>query len=196
MRRRLANRDDVATYRYHHHGTGDLRDPPDPGRVLLRVEDQTGQQTREAGDPLGAVRCAAIAAHVLPALPHLQGHAVAQQAVYGRVVPQHRCPEPDKLQHEIRAENAHDHMPGHGTARVYGVLVDNRQLDTQTMRKVTKWLIGGSSWVQVRRHNRASETNRGEQRIEVESTRQREIEEVLRDSAVQRKPMITFIRLS
>lgn len=145
---------------------------------------------------MGAIRCAAIAAHVLPAVPNLQGHAVAQQAVYGRVVPQHRCPQPDQLQHEICPENAHDHMPGHGTARVYGVPVDNRQLDTQTVRKVTKRPIGEGSWAKARRHNRTSETDRGEQRKKVDSTWQREIEKVLGSNAVQRKPKITFIRLS
>lgn len=128
----------MAADRHYHDGASDLRDPPDPGRVLLRVEDQTGQQTRKAGDPVGAIRRAAIAAHVLPAIPHLQGHAVAQQTVYGCVVPQHRRSEPNQLQHEVRAEDAHDHMPRHGAARVHGIPVDNRQLDAQTVREVTK----------------------------------------------------------
>jgi len=138
LRGRLANRDDVAADRHHHDGTGDLRDPSDPGRVLLRVEHQAGQQIRETGDAQGAVRRAAVAAHVLPVVPYLPGDVAAQQVVHGRVIPQHRRPEPDQLQHEVRAENAHDHMPGYGAARVHGVLVDNRQLDAQTVRKVTK----------------------------------------------------------
>lgn len=136
MRGRLANRDDVAADRHDHDGASDLRDPPDPGRVLLRVEDQAGEQTRETGDAVGAVRRAAVAAHVLPAVPHLQGHVATQQAVHGRVVPQHRRPQPDQLQHAVRAEDAHDHLPGHRAARVHGVPLDNRQLDAQAVRKV------------------------------------------------------------
>jgi len=136
LRGRLADRDDVAADRHHHDGASDLRDPPDPRRVLLRVENQAGQQARKAGDTVGAVRRAAVAADVLPAVPHLPGHVAAQQAVHGRVVPQHRRPEPDQLQHEVRAQDAHDHMPGHGAPRVHGVPVDNRQLDAQTVREV------------------------------------------------------------
>lgn len=85
--RRLANRNDVAADRHHHDGACDLRDPPDPGRVLLRVEDQAGQQARETGNTMGAIRRAAVAAHVLPAVPHLQGNVATQQAVHRRVVP-------------------------------------------------------------------------------------------------------------
>lgn len=138
LRGRLADRDDVAADRHHNDGAGDLRDPPNPGRVLLRVEDQASQQARKTGNAVGTVRRAAVVAHVFPAVPHLQGNVAAQQAVHGRVVPQHRRPEPDKLQHEVRAEDAHDHLPGHGAARVHGVPVDNRQLDAQTVREVKK----------------------------------------------------------
>lgn len=83
-----------------------------------------------------AVRRAAIASNVLPAVPHLPRNAVAQQTVYGRIVAQHWCAEPDQLQHAVRAEDAHDHMPGHSAAGVYGVPVDNRELDAQTVREV------------------------------------------------------------
>lgn len=82
LRRRLANRDDVAADRHHHDGAGDMRDPPNPGRVLLRVENEASQQARETGDAVGAVRRAAVAANVLPAVPHLQGDAAAQQAIH------------------------------------------------------------------------------------------------------------------
>lgn len=123
----------MAADRHDHDGAGDLRDPPNPGRVLLRVDDQAGQQARQTGDPVGAVRRAAVAAHVLPAVPHLPGDVAAQQAVHGRVVPQHRRPKSDQLQHAVRAEDAHDHMPGHRVARVHGVTVDNRQLDAQAV---------------------------------------------------------------
>lgn len=126
----------MAADRHHHDGTGDLCHPPDPGRILLRVENQASQQARQTGNAVGAVRRAVIAADVFPAVPHMQGHVAAQQTVHGRVVPQHRCPEPHQFQHEVRAEDAHDHMPGHGFARVHGVPVDNRQLDAQTVREV------------------------------------------------------------
>lgn len=95
LRGRLADRDDVAADRHHHDGAGDLRHPPDPGRILFRVEDEAGQQARQTRDAVGAVRRAAVAAHVLPAVPHLPGDAVAQQAVHRRVVPQHWRPKPD-----------------------------------------------------------------------------------------------------
>lgn len=136
LRGRLADRNDVAANCHHHDGASDLCHSPDPGRVLLRVENQAGQQTRQVGNAVGTVRRAAVAADVLPAVPHLQGDAAAQQAVHGRVVPQHRRPEPHQFQHEVRAEDAHDHLPGNRVARVHGVPLDNRQLDAQTVREV------------------------------------------------------------
>lgn len=78
LRGRLADRDDVATDRHHHDGAGNLRDPPDSGGVLLRVENQAGQQARETGDAVRTVRRTAVTANVLPAVPHLPCDAATQ----------------------------------------------------------------------------------------------------------------------
>ena len=58
------------------------------------------------------------------------------QVVFGRVVTQYRCVEPDTVKHSVCAQDAHDHLSGHRARRPHAVAVDHCQLDFAGMRKV------------------------------------------------------------
>lgn len=85
---------------------------------------------------MGALRRDALAADVPATLPHMPGDAFALEALHRRLVEEHRRLESHQLQHEIRAEDIDDDMPGHCAAGLHGLAVDHRILDAETVRKV------------------------------------------------------------
>lgn len=113
-----------------------MRHTPHTRRVLLPVDDQAREQGRRRGLDNGALRRAPVPAHVPQALPHMPGDAAPLQALHRCLVAEHRRPQPHKLQHALRTQDPHDHLPGYRTPGAHGVAMDHRLLDPQTVRKV------------------------------------------------------------
>lgn len=121
-------------------GADHLRRAPDPGALPVQVVHEAGQQGRQRhGLEERALRRAALAAHVLAALPDLPGDAAAQQALHGRLFAQHRRAQPHQLQHPLRAQDAHDHLSRHRAARLHGLPLDHCQLDSAPVRTVSAY---------------------------------------------------------
>lgn len=81
----------------------------------------------------GADRCRTVTAYVLPSLSDLSSDAAAQQALYRRLVPQHRRLEPNQLQHALRPQDTHDHLSRNRPNGLHGQSLDHRQLDHETV---------------------------------------------------------------
>lgn len=81
----------------------------------------------------GADRCRLVTADVLPTLLDLSCDVAAQQAVHGRLVPQHRSSQSHQLQHALRPQDAHDDLPWHRPNGFHGQPLDHRQLDHEVV---------------------------------------------------------------
>ena len=60
-------------------------------------------------------------------------------AFHRRLLAQHRRPQQDQLQHPVRAEDAHDHLPRHPAAGLHGLPLDHRVLDPAAVREVSHY---------------------------------------------------------
>ena len=115
-----------------------MRCPPNPGQVLLPVDNEAFQPRRQDWGPVGAGGRYPEPAHVPEAVLDLPCHAPAQQALHRRQLQEHRRPQPDKLQHEVRPQDPDDDLPRDCAPGLHGVVVDHRQLDAETVRKVRR----------------------------------------------------------
>uniref|UniRef100_A0A8B9ZQI7 Potassium calcium-activated channel subfamily N member 1 n=1 Tax=Anas zonorhyncha TaxID=75864 RepID=A0A8B9ZQI7_9AVES len=136
-RGRLAHRHDLRAHFLHRPGAAGVRHPPHPRAVPVHLDGsprlhlrRLGGRRRRGHHPLHP--------HVPAALPDRARHAAAQQALHRRLLPQHRRPQQDQLQHPLRHEDPHDHLPRHRAAGLQHLLLDHRRLDRPRLREVPR----------------------------------------------------------
>ncbi|PKK17893.1 potassium channel, calcium activated intermediate/small conductance subfamily N alpha, member 1 [Columba livia] len=135
--RRLAHRHDLRAHLLHRPGADRLRHPPHPWPVPLHLDGavglhlcRLGGRRRRGHHPLHP--------HVPAAVPDRARHAAAQQALHRRLLPQHRGAQQDQLQHPLRHEDPHDHLPRHRPPGLQHLLLDHRRLDRPRLREVPR----------------------------------------------------------
>uniref|UniRef100_A0A8C3BTB1 Potassium calcium-activated channel subfamily N member 3 n=1 Tax=Cairina moschata TaxID=8855 RepID=A0A8C3BTB1_CAIMO len=132
--RRLADSDDVRAHPLHQPGDAGLCHTPHPRGVQIFLDSPPGFLLH-AFSGRGGRGHHPVHPHVPAPLPDRPGDAAAQQALHRRLVAQHRGAQQDQLQHALRHEDPHDHLPRDGAAGLQHFPLDHRRVDGPGVRE-------------------------------------------------------------